>query len=59
MRKIIQIATGQSYDTDSFETTMSLRALCDDGTVWFYKFNERIWRQFPEIPQPEIADLDK
>lgn len=48
MRKIIQIEMN--------EKMQFLHALCDDGTVWFFKNNE--WKQFADIPQEPIKGDD-
>jgi len=51
-RKIIQI-TAPKYNPNSIN---ELWALCDDGTVWFLLYTDRLeqkWQRIKEIPQDE------
>lgn len=58
MRKVIQIATTSSEETEKFHVDRSIVALCDDGTVWrlaaayHQNFSDRRWVKMPNIPQP-------
>lgn len=59
IRNIIQIA--ETHDPDN--AYPCLAALCDDSTVWIFKFKE--WQLIPPLPQVEIdqesepeADID-
>jgi hypothetical protein len=44
-RKIIQIHNAFS---DNY-----IAALCDDGTLWYFRVPERQWYRLPSIPQSE------
>jgi hypothetical protein len=56
-RKIIQIAHSEAGD--GREPSISLIALCDDGTVWartsWHDDNPRMagWRRIPDVPQDD------
>jgi hypothetical protein len=51
-RKIIQIAASQTESGDDI-ITYSLYALCDDGTVWDYRWEgmNSHWMKMADIPQ--------
>lgn len=52
MRKIVQISAAQSaHPGSSAEATLSIYALCDDGTVWYFDFRNQIWMALPNVPQ--------
>jgi hypothetical protein len=50
-RKIIQIVTAP----DSPMTHLALVVLCDDGTVWWRRFDAEAWHEVAGVPQPDPA----
>jgi len=50
-RKIIQIAADSSSSSAGNAFFASIYALCDDGTVWDFIFQERKWTRIPDVPQ--------
>lgn len=66
-RKIIQIAfetegsIGQEYDhvyeerSTGGSITSELHALCDDGTIWFFRNDKWNRWELPTIPQDDLA----
>lgn len=43
MRKIVQIA---EWEDDPL-------ALCDDGSLWWYRGRDQSWNRLPDIPQDQ------
>lgn len=46
-RKPVQIAA--MPESEKYYPTVV--ALCDDGTMWAYNFDSKIWSELPPIPQ--------
>lgn len=55
MRKIIQIAYGESQVSDRDPPSSELIALCEDGTLWHmsnhYDAKRREWKRVPPIEE--------
>lgn len=57
-RKVIQL---MACPTGTLVATF---ALCDDGSMWRYSFNDAAWIRLPDIPQEQafldaVAELQK
>ena len=62
-RKIIQIAFDHETDSEYGDLTSTAWGLCDDGTLWVWKYNSESnkyeWQHAPwmsEIPQHSVDE---
>lgn len=49
-KKIIQISTAMTRETERYYEKHVITALCDDGSV-YVKFNDKNWEKLPPIPK--------
>jgi len=50
-RKVIQISSIVTADTDYIKGGNSIYGLCNDGTLWKFNSGDSGWFKLPEIPQ--------
>ena len=59
-RKVIQLTSCRVDNNLSTQCNFFLHALCDDGSMWSIRDNEKEWFQVPQVPNsPEIAEEKK
>jgi hypothetical protein len=50
-RKIIQISLSGVNNTSSTQCDFVAMALCDDGSTWLFRNNDKDWFPLPDIPK--------
>ena len=58
MRKVIQLATTGHENTSQTQSSMSLFALCNDGSMFHLDSADWAWVPVPDIPQPTRRECE-